>query len=62
MYLANQWWLVAAPGNTGSLLDIKKGIDRSKVLKDEVYVDCPPAAKELKMIKGTFQTIECYKI
>jgi len=53
---------VAAPGNTGSLLDIKKGIDRSKVLKDEVYVDCPPAAKELKMIKGTFQTIECYKI
>jgi hypothetical protein len=51
MYLASLC-LMTRPHNTGSLLDVRavrdKCIDRSKVLEDKVYVNCPHTAKELK--------------
>lgn len=61
IYLANQWWLVTAPDNTGSLLG-KCVLIEARRWKPKFMSVVSPATKEQKMIKGTFQTIECYKI
>lgn len=61
IYVANQWWLVITPDNTGSLLG-KRVLIEARRWKTKFMSIVSPAAKEQKMIKGTFQTIKCYKI